>query len=484
MGSSARNRRSHGAALHRRGAAATRRTRRRSRHRAHRPPRPHPGPWRRHLGWRPRAGAPRSPRRGRRREHAVHPVANSFAERLERAKRRWLTSLRKDAEAIQRALRRFYDRPEKGLPELSADRPLQRLVRLKLLVSREALDAWGHGYRTRIHGADLDGLQSSGPDGVFDTADDVWWTRGSPGRVPTAAEEAAPARAQPLPPLAGPPIPGAHHDPVVRHSETLLWEPDLPTDAHGNALLTVPLPAGAGEKAQVVVLATARDGRRGLGQATFTAARGLAVELLRPPALIVGDETVLSAVVSNPLTRAGSAALDLAVSPPLEWLDPRRSREVEVPPGGAAVERFRVRATAPGAASLRLTFASDDDEDEDERDLDATAAVAPDALPEEAVVITRVAGPTDLILSLPENALRSAATLRLRVFPGVTAELAYEQVTPMQVDCFVWSVGHELLRGRQDRTRVRKKGLFQRRGVRNGSVGGRDAKDRPVGLPR
>ncbi|UCH35294.1 MAG: hypothetical protein JSV65_02775, partial [Armatimonadota bacterium] len=112
------------------------------------------------------------------RPERIRMRVNTYQQRVAEMMEKWLEALARDAEKINRALERYRQAHGRYL-DPNAD--LQILVHEGLLKRSDLRDNWGRPYRVRFRQANA-WLESRGPDGRWDTADDLpgaqRWVRG------------------------------------------------------------------------------------------------------------------------------------------------------------------------------------------------------------------------------------------------------------------------------------------------------------------
>jgi len=96
-------------------------------------------------------------------------TVNTYDQRLEQAMEAWTKQMARDAEKIDRALRKYY---EKHRTYLSDDADVSVLVDEGFLKKSDLRDRWGNAYKVHWHQVQC-GLDSAGPDGRWDTKDDM-----------------------------------------------------------------------------------------------------------------------------------------------------------------------------------------------------------------------------------------------------------------------------------------------------------------------
>jgi hypothetical protein len=200
--------------------------------------------------------------------------------------------------------------------------------------------------------------------------------------------------------------------------ETLLWRPDVESDAEGRAVIRVPL-ADTITTWNLSVLASTLDGRLGVEKAEILAFQPFFVEHEPPPVLTQGDEVDLPVVLRNYLPEPLVVGVDLA---PAAWFrsSGARRQDASVPAGESARTVFRFQATATTASGRqRIT---------------ATSTLAGDAIEKsvsvhpngEEVVRTLGAplvGSTTIDFEMPAEAMASTLSAQLRLYPDLMAHV-------------------------------------------------------------
>ena len=135
---------------------------------------------------------------------------------------------------------------------------------------------------------------------------------------------------------------------------TIFWDPTVITDATGKARVefTYPDSLTSWRMTARAVTATTQVGQ---GTASTSTSQPLIARLEAPRFFVVGDRTVVSAVVNNNT----DAPLDARVSVNVEGLDAVEAApsDVTVPVRGETRVDWNVRATTSGAAKIRVTAA-------------------------------------------------------------------------------------------------------------------------------
>jgi len=198
--------------------------------------------------------------------------------------------------------------------------------------------------------------------------------------------------------------------------ETLVFAPELVTDASGHASLDIPL-ADALTTWQVKADAIGAEGGTATTLSSITVTQPLSVELTLPANVTASDTLVVSAVVSNHTDREllVDLALDLSGATPLDGL----TRKQSVPAKGLAAADFRVRFEQPGSARFHLVARAGSESDAIEQHV----PVLPDGRPEAFGASALLSDKGELEVRVPENALPGAAHGRLTIHRGPLAQM-------------------------------------------------------------
>jgi 5-hydroxyisourate hydrolase-like protein (transthyretin family) len=287
------------------------------------------------------------------------------------------------------------------------------------------------------------------------------------GRKPSGAPGAAPAASRETPPLrqgasqkASPaPLPFAG---AAAPPETFWTQPALIPVEEGQARIQVPLPDPPAPW-RVTAWASSRSGEVGVGEAVLRVSRDFRLQVDLPSRLTRLDEIALPVTLFNyrdqpqkigltvkPLEKPGTGAAEESADRfllrsqrlALDWLRegfiPRPApqvpssaspwctflqepaRTVTVPPQGASVTYFRLRAERPGSHALSVL---------------ARSATAEEAVEREVVVQPRgqvcsrafngrlVGSPVTRTLILPSPAVPGAGQVRVKVYPGLLSQI-------------------------------------------------------------
>jgi hypothetical protein len=177
-----------------------------------------------------------------------------------------------------------------------------------------------------------------------------------------ALSQVAKARAE-VPAAAAPPspaeAPGKEPAVVVRSDfrATAFWQPDVLTDANGQARVKLKLPDSLTTWKATARLAT-RDQQFGIASGATRTRQPLMVRLQAPRFFVVGDQVTVSAVLNN-TTRKAMQVRPALQADGLESLSTgpasRTGEAVRIEAGGEARVDFLVRVDRPGEARLKVS---------------------------------------------------------------------------------------------------------------------------------
>ncbi len=199
--------------------------------------------------------------------------------------------------------------------------------------------------------------------------------------------------------------------------ETALWQPDLVTDAKGEASVHVKYPESL-TRWKATARVAASDARFGVANATTRTQKPLIARLEGPRFFVVGDEATISGLFDNRTNEALRVKPDLAA----EGLDllTQAPKFVEVPAGGQARVDWRVRVVVAGTAKLKLTARSGELSD----GMEKTFAMEPhgiDALVARALKMK--GGALQFSLDVPAARRRETTQMLVQVAPSLAVTM-------------------------------------------------------------
>jgi 5-hydroxyisourate hydrolase-like protein (transthyretin family) len=326
-------------------------------------------------------------------------------------------------------------------------------------------------------------LVSAGPDGKFDTADDVklpppdqwhvahvWWItdssrlaaqaqfawrrragrgellqlgavelemfRAAPGAAGFAgggapmramapmADAAVLARAAPQKKADSKPQAAAASGPAPPRlreyfPETLLWQPALITDDNGRATLPIDF-ADSITTWRLTASASSRLGLLGGMTMPLRVFQDFFVDLDLPIALTQNDEVAFPVAVYNYLKGPQTVRLDLQPEPWFELVDGLGlSRSIDLKANEVTSVKFRIRAKNIGHFPLTVKASGTKMSDAIKRSIE----VVPNGKRIEQVVTDRLAGTVTQTVTIPANAIADASKLFVKIYPGVFSQV-------------------------------------------------------------
>jgi hypothetical protein len=352
-------------------------------------------------------------------------------------------------------------------------------------------DAWGNAIKFVRHDNKVDNpwgwnvfdyheLVSSGPDGKFDTADDLkssakdqWQPgqgQGFPGadrlahrglfdnrlRMLDERADGAALRLEAMPPMApaaaaglgggGLPVP-KERPPMAEKAErptsgpaqakgggeggsaaptrlreffpeTLLWQPALITDEKGRA----ELPLNFADSITTWRLSASASSRGGLLGGMTTPLRvfqDFFVDLDLPVALTQNDEVAFPVAVYNYLRTPQTVKLELQPEAWFELMDGGNVRSLDLKPNEVTGVKFRIKAKKIGQHPLTVKASGSKMSDAVKRSIE----VVPDGKKVEQVVSDKLTGKVKQTLTIPEDAIPDASKLIVKLYPGVFSQV-------------------------------------------------------------
>ena len=249
----------------------------------------------------------------------------------------------------------------------------------------------------------------------------------APAAAPAApampAMPAAPAAEAPRIEIGQPAAPGG---PIAEASkprlrqffpETLLWLPEVVTDANGKAQIDVPL-ADTITTWRVSVIASGKDGTLGSGTATIKAFQDFFVEPDVPKQLTQNDEFVVPVSVFNYLSEPQQ--IELTVTGEDNWFQlklPTQTQTVLVGAGDVVGVKVPIKVTKFGDFNFTVTAKGSKMSDAVRKPVH----VEVDGRKVSAVTAGTLAKRAQVIVQLPENRITGTEQVNISVAPANTA---------------------------------------------------------------
>ena len=201
--------------------------------------------------------------------------------------------------------------------------------------------------------------------------------------------------------------------------ETLLWQPSLITDDQGRAEMPLTF-ADSITTWRLTASASSRAGALGGVTTPLRVFQDFFVDIDLPTALTQSDEVSFPVAVYNYLKNPQTVTLDLQQEDWFTLTDGKGlTRTLDLKPNEVTSVKFRIRASKIGRFALTVKAAGTKMSDAVRRPID----VSPDGRPVEQVVTDRLNGHIQQTITIPENALPDASRLFVKVHPGVFSQV-------------------------------------------------------------
>ncbi len=407
---------------------------------------------------------------------------NTYQARWAKFREQICEEMAKTHQKILDALQRY--RRDTGA-SLTAEESLTALVDKGYLRQSDLLDHWGHYYKTNLYGRNsYDGfftLSSAGPDGRWDTIDDIkdvavyaqrdrfgggfGGGRGFGGLAERelkdgVREEALALRAAPQAAF-GPPggprelaanafnvdnaaakvaslarEPGAGGGEVTRvreyFPETMYWNPALLTDEKGQAELRIPM-ADSITTWRLSMMANSTRGQLGSGTASVKVFQDFFVDIDLPVSLTQNDRVEIPVAVYNYLP--GPQEVTLALEPqPWFTLSGDAQKTVRMEPGQVKVVYYPIVVKSIGRHALTVRAKGTKLSDAIRRSIE----VLPDGKEFRPTINDRLEGKVEKLIQIPDKAIPGASTIWVKLYPGTFSQVVegLDGILQMPNGCF------------------------------------------------
>ncbi len=200
--------------------------------------------------------------------------------------------------------------------------------------------------------------------------------------------------------------------------ETLLWIPEMITDANGLAHTEIPL-ADTVTTWKIAAVASTLDGRIAEAENDFRTFQPFFLDFNPPLVLTEGDQVELPVAVRNYRDQAQKVSINIA---PNDWsaVQGSSTRQVTVPANQSVNVTYSVQAKkANEKAAQRITAIAGRDRDAIEK----SSRVHPDGQEVTRTSGDLVAGPTSFTVVIPQSAIAGATRGELRIYPNIASML-------------------------------------------------------------
>jgi len=377
---------------------------------------------------------------------------DSYMKRLEAAKADWVKKMLPKLVVVRRAIEQYSAKYGEPPTVKEGAKPL---LEGRYLKPEDLKDLWGREMRLvptwsgmdRLYGV---ALLSAGPDGSFDTEDDVLVVEPEGRQRPRfplveaaravkagemLAEGEAMEFAAPQAAMMGAGGGAPEAKPVrVREyfPETLLFRPDLITDESGHASLEFKM-ADTITTWRMTALANSAAGALGSTDAPLRCFQDFFVDLDLPVALTQGDEIFLPVAVYNYLKDRQTVRLKLETQP---WfsLSGEAEQTLDLAANEVTVRHFRIKALKLGEHALTVFAYGTKMSDAIKR----SVRVEPDGKLFEEARNGRLTGETEVAMDIPAKAIEGASNILVKVYPGVFSQVleGLDGLLQMPFGCF------------------------------------------------
>lgn len=215
--------------------------------------------------------------------------------------------------------------------------------------------------------------------------------------------------------------------------ETLLWQPQLLTDADGTASLNLQL-ADSITTWRMAGSAVALDGRLGSFQQGIRVFQDFFIDIQMPVRMTQNDEISVPVSIFNYLNEPQSIALTVNEADWFEFVDDEPNKSVDAAASEVMRTSFRIRVLKPGRHAMTVSAKGSVLADAVER----TVRVVPDGERTEVVVNGKLVGDATESIVIPNNAVAGGNDLFLKVYPGGFSQVVegMDSIFQMPHGCF------------------------------------------------
>jgi uncharacterized protein YfaS (alpha-2-macroglobulin family) len=233
---------------------------------------------------------------------------------------------------------------------------------------------------------------------------------------------------------------GAAAAPHIRSyfPEALYNNPEIITDAHGNADISIPV-ADSITTWRMAMLASTRSGVLGTATSSLKVFTDFFVDLDLPVTLTQGDRVSIPIAVYNYSGKSGNACLKLK---PEEWYaldNDNTEKTVDVESSRIGSSQFTIQANRIGKFKLTLTARMTGVGGETRNDIVVREIeVVPNGREQNLVFNGRLETSAQHDLRFPANAIPDATTLFVRLYPGPLSQVieGMDSILSMPGGCF------------------------------------------------
>src|SRR5581483_4641264 len=215
--------------------------------------------------------------------------------------------------------------------------------------------------------------------------------------------------------------------------ETMLWRPELTTDARGDATIDLTL-ADSITTWQLTAEAIAADGRMGAGAAEVRVFQDFFVDVDLPPVVTQHDELAVPVAVYNYLPAAQRVTLELEDGAWFQKLG-ESTQTLDLGPSKVDVRYFKIRVAGVGRRTLTVHARGSSVSDAIKRPIEVMPDGAERAL---SFQDSLGAGAAHHQLTIPDNAIADASLATLKIYPAMATHVieGLDSMLRMPGGCF------------------------------------------------
>ncbi len=319
---------------------------------------------------------------------------------------------------------------------------IEALIDRGFLTASDIIDPWSRKYRFDTGDDELSwfNIVSAGPDGIFDTGDDITeWGWGGPRDMMEMEADRMMAPRSPVAVKTGIPPVDKRADtrpdePRVREffPETFIFEPALITDNRGIATLAVNVP-DAITTWRVSSFASSAHGELGSNLSSLRVFQEFFVDIDLPVALTEDDEISIPVAIYNYLPRDQKVKIELQDG---DWFEFRGDKEItrNLKKDEVSVIYFPIKARKIGYHEMLVRAYGEARSDAIKRSI----AVMPNGRRFDDIVSDRLKDKVSHRVSFPANAIHDGNRLMLKLYPGTYSQIVegLDKLFQMPFGCF------------------------------------------------
>ena len=219
--------------------------------------------------------------------------------------------------------------------------------------------------------------------------------------------------------------------------ETLMWLPDLNTDANGHAEIEVPL-ADSITTWRVSVVASGKDGTLGSASTSLRVFQDFFIEPTLPKQLTQNDEVEIPVSIYNYLKEPQTVEIAVQTADWFELAADKQTQQVALNPGDVTLIKLPIKVSKPGEHSINLTAKGSHMSDA----IQKTLTVLPDGRKLIEKRAGTLARSVEESIELPKDVLSGTDRLSVGIAPAAIG--AFPLNVPNEFwtsDCFYSDIG-------------------------------------------